>query len=366
MSGTLKATNIQDGASSTVNLALDSSGNVTVGNNFYATGNAGIGTNSPAYQLQVKNSSGNCQLGLSYGTATIALMSAFANEFNLKAFNGTNDVMTFTTGASERMRIDSSGNVGIGTTSPASKVNMQTSGGNNYITYSTSGTNKAFFGIDNGGELVTGAVAGDAVIRSQSNIVFGLNGGGLAAKIDTNGNFLIGQTSANAGKLNVTSSSNTYGPADFRSIVSGDAGTRSIYISKYDNNSTTAQVFIQFAINNASLGSGQINANGASAAAFGTYSDQRLKENIVNLPSQLANICALRPVEFDYKDGSGHQIGFIAQEMQKVYSDVVSTGEDGMLTVTGWSKTEARLVKALQEAVAKINALETRITRLGG
>ena len=75
--------------------------------------------------------------------------------------------------------------------------------------------------------------------------------------------------------------------------------------------------------------------------------------NITEIPEQLNNILTLNPCEFDFKDGSGHQIGFIAQEMQQVYPDVVSEDSEGYLTITGWSKTEARLVKAIQELNAK-------------
>jgi len=91
-----------------------------------------------------------------------------------------------------------------------------------------------------------------------------------------------------------------------------------------------------------------------------------LKENIENLPNQLENINDLRPVEFDYKDGSGHQVGFIAQEIQMIYPDAVSIGADDYLTVTGWGKTEAILVKAIQELTEKVENLESRITALGG
>jgi hypothetical protein len=113
-----------------------------------------------------------------------------------------------------------------------------------------------------------------------------------------------------------------------------------------------------FTVANQATGSGQINANGASQAAFGSFSDSRLKENIVNLPSQLDKICSLRPVEFDYieSEGGGHQIGFIAQEIQNIYPDSVGTRDDGMLTVTGWNKTEAILVKAIQELKAEFDA----------
>jgi hypothetical protein len=152
------------------------------------------------------------------------------------------------------------------------------------------------------------------------------------------------------------------------SDVSGDLPIAALVLVKKDNNSTTSQVLMQFLMNGAANGQGQINANGALQAAFGSYSDERLKENIQDLPSQLANIFALRPVEFDYKDGSGHQIGFIAQEVQDVYPDLIGVGKDGYLTLSGLGKNEARMIKAFQEFAestqATITALETRVAAL--
>jgi hypothetical protein len=150
--------------------------------------------------------------------------------------------------------------------------------------------------------------------------------------------------------------------------TSGDTSFQSILVTKFDNNSTTSQNFIQFQINNGGANCGRITANGANTAAFGSTSDQRVKENIIDLPSQLANIMSLRPVEYDYIEsyGSGHQIGFIAQEMQQIYPDVISQddSEEKILSITGWSKTEARLVKAIQEQQALINAQQAALQTL--
>jgi len=122
-------------------------------------------------------------------------------------------------------------------------------------------------------------------------------------------------------------------------------------------------VLLLFFINQGTTGSGMINANGASAAAFGSFSDARLKENIQDLPSQLDNILALRPVEFDYKDGSGHQIGFIAQEVQEIYPDLVGYTDD-YYTLTDLNKNDARVIKAIQELNAKIEALQAQVDAL--
>ena len=182
-------------------------------------------------------------------------------------------------------------------------------------------------------------------------------------RITSTGNVTVG-TDDLGYKLGALSTS-TGTPALFlRSNAASDAGTAQLRISKSTTTNTTSQIFAQFLIDGNGTSSGQINANGASAAAFGSFSDVRLKENIVNLPSQLANITALRPVEFDYKDGCGHQIGFIAQEMEQVYPDAIGVGENEMLTITGWSKTEARLVKAIQEQQSLITQLQADVATL--
>jgi hypothetical protein len=143
------------------------------------------------------------------------------------------------------------------------------------------------------------------------------------------------------------------------STAASDENTVVLTLSKFSTTNTTSQVFARFLVNNNATGSGSITANGASAAAFGTFSDSRLKDNITNLPPQLANILALRPVEFDYKDGSGHQLGFIAQEVQEIYPDLVGVGEGGMLTLTDMNKNDARLIKAIQELAADFQSYKS-------
>jgi len=180
---------------------------------------------------------------------------------------------------------------------------------------------------------------------------------------DSSGNVGVGTANPSARFHSVSTSAST-AAGMFQVTAASSTAIPAISVIKQDNDNTTNQTFVQFNINAGAIGSGQINASGAGAAAFGSFSDSRLKENITSLPSQIDNVCALRPCEFDYKDGSGHQIGFIAQEMQEVYPDSVGVGENGMLTITAWSKTEARLVKAIQELKAKNDSLEARLEAL--
>jgi hypothetical protein len=299
--------------------------------------------------------------------------------FTLKAPNGNTDrtldlpdvsatLITDSAGilniGSGQLYKDASGNVGIGTSSPGARFDVVNSSGVASAAIEGSGTN--FVG------LLSGGIEPTVFYKSTTSLRFGTAtdkvGGGYTerARITSGGDLLVGTTSGSA-RLVVVSPANNVAACNLISSNSGDAGRSMLAIGKFDNNNTTSQVFVNFVINNGGNGSGQINANGAGAAAFGSSSDARLKENIQDLPPQLGNITALRPVEFDYieSEGGGHQIGFIAQEMQAVYPDAVNERQpDGMLTVTGWSKTEARLVKAIQEQQAIITALTARVEAL--
>ena len=150
------------------------------------------------------------------------------------------------------------------------------------------------------------------------------------------------------------------------------------------NSVATTNSILTFFSNGGGGGQGRINANGVDACAFGSLSDRRLKTDISELPSQWDNIKALKPSQYKYLSDleAGTQVGFIAQEFQEVYPEAVATAKMPVpvaersdpeveetvdrLMLTGWSKTEAYLVKALQEAMARIETLESRLSTLEG
>ena len=236
------------------------------------------------------------------------------------------------------------------------------------------GTTGQFLGANTGGAPTwqtptAGAGGSDGQIQLNSS---GALAGNSRLFYNTTSNVLVNgrttafNTGAPGGYMQASAPSSN-GPAlGVISDFASDSEYAALKIYKTANDNTTAQVFAQFIVNTTASGCGQINANGAGAAAFGSFSDSRLKQNIVDLPSQLSNLLALRPVEFDYieSEGGGHQIGFIAQEFETVFPDAVGQRSDGMRTLTGWSKTEAILVKAIQELSAANEALTARIAAL--
>lgn len=117
---------------------------------------------------------------------------------------------------------------------------------------------------------------------------------------------------------------------------------------------------------------GSISTSG-SATAFNTSSDYRLKQDVGPIGQAIARLMRLRPVRFRWKaDPAGPQVdGFLAHEAQEVVPEAVTgfkdqTDENGNPAYQGidQAKLVPLLAAALQEAVIRIDALETRLAYL--
>jgi hypothetical protein len=209
-----------------------------------------------------------------------------------------------------------------------------------------------------------------------SNIaqIGGKVGGGLqfyqsstteVGSFNNNGAWIFG-SSGTSGQHQIQGNGTTNNVLNIYSNSSGDTAFRGIVITKFDNNNSTAQKFMLFQINNGGANNGGITGNGANTAAFEVISDVRTKENIQPLESQLDKLMQLNPCTFDYKEidgisSAGPGLGFIAQEMENVYPESVSDSGNGYKGIVGWSQTEARLVKAIQELSAKVTSIESKL-----
>jgi hypothetical protein len=93
-------------------------------------------------------------------------------------------------------------------------------------------------------------------------------------------------------------------------------------------------------------------------------SAKRYKDNIQELTSQLNKINQLKPVEFDWKTSRKHDIGFIAEDVAKVYPEIVKTNEVGEVEGISYSKMVAALIKAIQEQQQQLSNLAKKIDNL--
>ena len=100
-----------------------------------------------------------------------------------------------------------------------------------------------------------------------------------------------------------------------------------------------------------------------------TPSDAGLKENVEELTGGLNQILALNPVYYDWKNkeqyGAQRQIGFLAQEVEVIVPEVVSSGKDGLRSLD-YSHLVATLTSAIQELNAKVDAQALEIAALKG
>jgi hypothetical protein len=101
---------------------------------------------------------------------------------------------------------------------------------------------------------------------------------------------------------------------------------------------------------------GNIVASGqVTAADINSSSDKRLKKNIKTVTSALDTVNALRGVTFEWKEGNGKAIGLIAQEVQEVLPEIVSTDDNGYLGIR-YTNVVGVLVEAIKELKADFEA----------
>ena len=300
-----------------------------------SSGNVGIGTSSPSYKLDVRGGV------IAVGNGTIAGGISYSTRTEMGAIS--NHDLGFITNNTTQMLLTTSGNLGLGISSPAYKLVVSAAGASGIeFGPAYSGTNNLIQHYSRSGGVYVDAVNDAAQHRFNTS-------GTERARIDASGNLLVATTSWATGQNAVR-------------INGSGAGQGRIDITR----STTAladQVY--FANPNGVVGS--ISTNGTSTS-YATSSDYRLKENVAPMQNALDTVAQLNPVTYTWKaDGSAGQ-GFIAHELQGVVPDCV-TGEKDAVDADGNPQYQgvdtsflvATLVAALQEAMARIEALEAQL-----
>jgi hypothetical protein len=331
----------------------------------YSTGTAGFG----AFYAR---GSGTNSSYLFLGNATSGEQGRITVE------NGGAFIISNTASVTERMRIDSSGNVGIGTTSPSYKLDI-TGQGRATTGFAVSADGSTF--TPSGLNAIPNYGVGYITSESQTT----LSGfGGIPfytnqverMRIDSSGNLLVGTTSSLTNGLSVVTNGNT-GIGYFRNLATSGITSDQIQIavaqaasSAYylirSYTSVSGSPAVQFAVR----GDGVVYAQNTTIQSL---SDQRLKENIVDSTDGLEVITALRPRRFDWKTGFGNdkknQLGFVAQEVEAVFPDAVDVWHMDDANTEEYKSVGAGalipvLVKAIQEQQALITSLTARIVAL--
>ena len=305
----------------------------------------GIGTSSPSDALTVSTSAVNGGVTVSGSTdPQYFLNSSGGNQARFKINDASSMIQTgswtnipvgFYTNGTERMRIDSNGNVGIGRVPDANAVlqlNVST-GLNSNISFAENGTNK----------WLIGNTAGSDSLR-----FYDFTSAAEAMRI-ISGNLLVGTTS------NIFNSRQT---TRFESsgVVVGHT---------FWNGGGDGQKFTQF-INSGGGLIGSITQSSASSTSYNTSSDYRLKENVVADWDATTRLKQLNPVRFNFiADADTTVDGFLAHEVQTVVPEAVTgthneVDDDGNPVYQGidQSKLVPLLVKTIQELEARIAALE--------
>jgi ribosomal protein S6E (S10) len=101
------------------------------------------------------------------------------------------------------------------------------------------------------------------------------------------------------------------------------------------------------------------------ASSFSMMSDISLKKDIAPLGDSLDKIRKLQGVSFNWKDSGQPSIGFIAQDVERIFPEVVSTDKDTKLKSLDYAKLVAPLVEAVKEQQSQIENLKRQISTAG-
>jgi hypothetical protein len=321
----------------------------------FKDGNVGIGTTSPSQKLEVVD--GNIQVTKSSGSALVRTLAGTVDLRQYADAGGTgyegtisNHPFALLTNNTPRLYITADGNVGIGTTGPVSKLEIE--GGKTTIDSTDSSYGQFQIGNSaSGGEVsmawisgVTGygspptSVNGDSYIWVTGANIWGIGGnkwgignkglsGNLAVTVQSNGNVGIGTTSP------------TYPLHVFRTGDGIVAGFR-------DDTGTCT-----------------INPNTTSLSCS---SDVRMKTEIETIEGALDKILGIRGVNFKWinqNDDKNH-IGVIAQEAEGILPELVSEDAEGYKTV-GYAMFTPVLIEAIKEQQKQIEDLKLALNELG-
>jgi len=282
---------------------------------------------------------------------------AFKDDINLGLRRISADKLSIVTGGADRVTVDANGNVGIGVTSPSAELHVENSSNATIqITGGTSGTATIRFGDTDDTNI--GKIKYD---NNDDSFAFDTNNG-TRLTIDSSGNLTVFGG-------NITNGSPAIGVSGF--------DLQNDNVHKLARNTADGNNVLRVL---GGSGEAVVKGNGDlknTNNSYGALSDSKLKENIVDANSQWDDIKDVRVRNYNFKSSTGYgthtQIGVIAQELEVVSPGLVKESNDedadgnslGTTTKTvSYSVLYMKAVKALQEAMDRIETLETKVAAL--
>ena len=322
-------------------MLLDSSGNLGLG----VTPSANWAASTKAFQFGQVGNLSSAQTGsdfvrLSYNdTDTKYRQTDVASRYNqsggvhswLNAPSGTaGAAITFT----QAMTLNASGNLGIGTTSPAGKLEVNGTVRLGSLDINLTTANAAVW--VSGSDFGVGTFYGNALKFLTSNVE--------RARIDASGNLLVGTTSVN--------------PA--AGVAVNNPSTAPNIRMSHETGTASGAFFMEFNYNQS--GCGSITQLGTSAVLYNTSSDYRLKNITGPITTSGAYIDSLKPVEGTWKADGSAFVGLIAHETQEASRTTVATGTKDGEQMQGMDYSSAEIIANL---IAEIQDLRKRLAAAG-
>jgi hypothetical protein len=254
-------------------------------------------------------------------------------DTNTGIFFPAADTIAFSEGGAEAMRLDSSGNVGIGTSSPTSRLHVHTAGSSYSIVQITNGDTGStvndglHIGMDNNG--TTAAFN----IRDASGVLVFRTQDAERARIASNGNLLVATTSS---------------PTQTGAIVANNE----LFVYNIPTTASGA---------NCTISSGEGNRFYRSTSAL------KYKQDIRDI--ELIDIGKFRPVRYKSKcendDQTKDHFGIIADEVaEEGFEELVTRGVDGEIEGFQYDRLTVVLLKTVQEQQQMIETLQAKVAAL--
>ncbi len=321
--------------------------------NVYETGMGyiGIGTDSPGRHLQISNDA----VGTTYlqmNNQTTGLTGNDGMSIGVESAGGAHlwqwesNYLKFGTSNSERMRVTSDGDIGIGTSTPDQRLSVHTSSGISYIRVSDnttgvtsglrlglSGSGNAYIINDEAAKSLSLGTSGTTQLRILDDGNVGIN------EMTPDQILHIKQTVANKGVRIEHQSATDY--------WENGIGTTTKNYKFYYNNLFRADI----------------------SSVDGSYtqaSDKRLKHDLVYMEDVMEKVMELQPATYYYIGSEANDprsTGFVAQEVEVLFPDLVREGDDGFKGIT-YDGFAVIAIKAIQEQQELIEQLQAEIELL--